>query len=132
VVKKNLPAKQKTQVRSLRWEDSLKKEMATHSSILTWEIQGQRSVAGYSPWGRKRAGHDLATKQQGLFREGGGGLVAKLCPTLATPWTVACQPPLSIQARIMEWVAISFSIGEDRRSNLHDLTSWVEGSLSSM
>ena len=22
---------------------------------------------------------------------GGGGLVAKSCPTLATPWTVACQ-----------------------------------------
>ena len=27
---------------------------------------------------------------------GGGGLVAKLCPTLATPWTVACQAPLSM------------------------------------
>ena len=23
-----------------------------------------------------------------------GGLVAKSCPTLATPWTVACQAPL--------------------------------------
>ena len=43
----------------------------------------------------------------------GGGLVAKLCLTLATPWTVACQAPLSmgiLQARILEWVAISFSI----------------------
>ena len=27
---------------------------------------------------------------------GGGGLVAKLCPTLATPWTATCQAPLSI------------------------------------
>ena len=27
---------------------------------------------------------------------GGGGLVAKLCPTLAIPWTVACQAPLSV------------------------------------
>ena len=26
----------------------------------------------------------------------GGGLVTKLCPTLATPWTVACQIPLSV------------------------------------
>ena len=26
----------------------------------------------------------------------GSGLVAKLCPTLVTPWTVACQPPLSM------------------------------------
>ena len=25
-----------------------------------------------------------------------GGLVAKSCPTLATPWTVACQVPLSM------------------------------------
>lgn len=27
---------------------------------------------------------------------GGGGLIAKLCPTLATPWTVNCQAPLSM------------------------------------
>ena len=26
----------------------------------------------------------------------GSGLVAKSCPTLATPWTVACQAPLSM------------------------------------
>ena len=26
---------------------------------------------------------------------GGGGLVIKSCLTLATPWTVACQAPLS-------------------------------------
>ena len=25
-----------------------------------------------------------------------GSLVAKLCPTLVTPWTVACQAPLSV------------------------------------
>ena len=30
------------------------------------------------------------------LKEGGGGLVTKLCPTLATPWIIACQPPLSI------------------------------------
>ena len=28
---------------------------------------------------------------------GGGGLVAKSCPTLAIPWTVACQAPLSMR-----------------------------------
>ena len=27
---------------------------------------------------------------------GGGGLVAKLCPTLVIPWTVACQSLLSV------------------------------------
>ena len=29
------------------------KEMATHSSTLSWEIPGQRSLAGYSLWGHK-------------------------------------------------------------------------------
>ena len=36
--------------------------MATHS-ILAWESHGQRSLVGYSLWGRKRAGHNLVTKQ---------------------------------------------------------------------
>ena len=41
----------------------------------------------------------------------GCGLITKSCPTLATPWTVACQAALSMgifQARILEGVAISF------------------------
>ena len=37
-VVKNPPAKQETQVQSLRREDPLEKEMATHSSILAWKI----------------------------------------------------------------------------------------------
>ena len=35
---KNMPAVQEIQVRSLGWEDPVEKEMATHSSILTWRI----------------------------------------------------------------------------------------------
>ena len=35
---KTLPATRETLVRSLGQEDSLKKEMATHSSILDWKI----------------------------------------------------------------------------------------------
>ena len=35
---KDLPAKQETQVQSLGSEDTLEKEMGTHSSILAWEI----------------------------------------------------------------------------------------------
>ena len=34
---KRLSAMQETWVRSLRWEDPLEKEMATHSSTLTWK-----------------------------------------------------------------------------------------------
>ena len=41
------------QVRSLGQEDALEEEMETHSSILSWEIYGQRSLAGYSPWVHK-------------------------------------------------------------------------------
>ena len=33
------------------------------SGIIAWEIPWQRSLAGYSPGGYKRVGHDLATKQ---------------------------------------------------------------------
>ena len=42
-----------TQVQSLGQEDALKKEIATHSSILPGELHGQRSLVGYSPRGHK-------------------------------------------------------------------------------
>ena len=35
---KHLSAMQETQVQSLSQEDTLEKEMATHSSTLTWKI----------------------------------------------------------------------------------------------
>ena len=38
LVVKNLPAMQETQVQPPGREDPLEEEMATHSSILTWEI----------------------------------------------------------------------------------------------
>ena len=44
---KNLPAvqeTQETQVRSLHQENPLEKELATHSSLLTWKSHGQRSL----------------------------------------------------------------------------------------
>ena len=44
---------QKTQVQSLGWEDMLEKGTVTQSSILAWEIHGQRSLVGYSPGGPK-------------------------------------------------------------------------------
>ena len=46
---------QHTRVRALSLEDPLEVEMATHSSILAWEIRGQRSRAGHRPWGRKES-----------------------------------------------------------------------------
>ena len=43
---KNLPAMQETGVLFLGWEDPLEKGMATHSSILTFKIHGQRNLVG--------------------------------------------------------------------------------------
>ena len=42
----NLPAMQETWVQSLGREDPLEKEMATHSSILAWEILGTEEQCG--------------------------------------------------------------------------------------
>ena len=51
---------------------------------------------------------------------GGGGLVAKSCPTLCN--SMNCSPPGSsvheiLQARILEWVAIPFSRGSSQHRN---------------
>ena len=46
---------QETQVRSLGQEDPLEKGMATHSSILAWEIPWTEEMGGYSPWGHKES-----------------------------------------------------------------------------
>ena len=45
-------------------EDSLEKEMATHFSILAWEIPWTEDPGGYIPWDHRRVRHDLVTKQQ--------------------------------------------------------------------
>ena len=42
----NLPTKQEMQVQSLGWEDPLEKEMATHISILAWEIPWTEEPSG--------------------------------------------------------------------------------------
>ena len=50
----NLPAMQETQemwVQSLGQEEPLEKEMATHSSILAWEIPRREEPGGLSPLG---------------------------------------------------------------------------------
>ena len=40
---------------------------------------------------------------------GGGGLVAKSCPTLATLWTVVHQAPLSMRlSRVEYWSGLPF------------------------
>ena len=43
---KRLPGMQETWVRSLGWEDSLEKQMATHSSTLAWRIPWREEPGG--------------------------------------------------------------------------------------
>ena len=45
-VVKNLPAKQEMQIRSLGQEEPLEEEMATHSSVLAWEIPWTEGPGG--------------------------------------------------------------------------------------
>ena len=52
---KNLPAKQETWVRSLGQEDPLEKEMATHSSILAWEIPWTEEPGGLQSMGWQKS-----------------------------------------------------------------------------
>ena len=52
---RNLPAMQETQVHSLDREDPLEKEMATHSSILAWEIPWTEELQ-FMGW--QSAGHN--------------------------------------------------------------------------
>ena len=55
---KNLPAMQETWVQSLGQEDTLEKEMATHSSILAWRIPGMEEHGRLQSMGSQRVGHD--------------------------------------------------------------------------
>ena len=118
---KRLPAMWETRVRFLDWEDPLEEEMATHSSILAWRIPWTEQPHGLRSIGLQRVRHDwrdlahttsmlniiywIPTNCQAF----GGGLVANSCPTLATPWTVACQAPLSIAfSRQEHWSGLPF------------------------
>ena len=104
--------------------------------------QGQRSLVGYSSWGHKKSDTTewLRTHKMGIKRHRAkketeetqvrfqGNLkmqqhtwhwneVAQSCPTLCDP--MDCSPPGSsihgiFRARVLEWVAISFSRGSSR------------------
>ena len=55
---KNLPAVRETQVQSLGGEDPLEKGIATHSSILAWEVTWTEEPGGLQSMGSQKVGHD--------------------------------------------------------------------------
>ena len=117
--------------KDLRWEE----KGTTEDEIVGWHHRlngqefgwtlgvgdGQGVLACCGPWGRKESD---TTEQLNWLNEtktvrcyviscnkgcGVGGLVAKLCPTLATPWNVACQAPLSMGFSRQEyWSGLPF------------------------
>ena len=54
-VVKNMPAMQETRVQSLDQEDPLEKKMATHSSILVWEIPWTEEPGGLQSMGLQKS-----------------------------------------------------------------------------
>ena len=99
------------------------------------EFHGQRSLVGYSPWGCKESDLTKHTSRNLTYYTLGSGpssenttvtitenytcymLVTQLCTTLCNP--MDCSPLGSpvreiLQARILEWVAISFSRGSSQ------------------
>ena len=123
---------------------SVEKEMATYSSILTWEIQWTEKPGGLQPMGSQRVRHDWVTKQQkchlyvlswltchlwgirrsenNILRKRGLGfeltlnvpLESRLLLSHVSRVQLRATPPGSpipgiLQARTLEWVAISFS-----------------------
>ena len=53
-----LPTRRETQVQSLGRKDLLEKEMATHSSILAWEIPWTEETGRLQSMRSQRVGHD--------------------------------------------------------------------------
>ena len=47
-----------TRVQSLGWEDTLEKEMATHSSTLAWKIACTEKPGRLQSMGSQRVGHN--------------------------------------------------------------------------
>ena len=74
---------QEIRVQSLGQKDPLEKEVATHSVFLPGKSHGQRSLAGYSPWGHK----ELDTTEQLNMKLPEISLASLMTPLLQTPVT---------------------------------------------
>ena len=117
----------------VRWHHPLEKEMAIHSSTLAWKIPWMEEPDRLQSMGSQRVGpkphpHDSTLGESSREAQSGRRLlvhtyhyitpseseVTQSCPTLCDP--VDCSLSGSsihgiLQARILEWVAISFSRG---------------------
>ena len=112
----NLPVMWDTWVRSLSWEDPLRRGRLPTPVFLPGEFHGQRRLSGYTSWGHKEL--DMTEWQTHIHTYTKQVvcvcvfLVTQSCPNLSNP--MDCSPSGSsvqgiFQAIILEWVAISSS-----------------------
>ena len=78
---KDIPAMQETRVQLLGWEDPLKKGMATHSSILAWEITWTEEPGYLQSMGLQRVGRLPHTEDRTAFSE-------QTCTTSINFWKI--------------------------------------------
>ena len=78
-----------TQVQSLGGKDSLEKGMATHSSILAWEIQWTEEPSGLQPLGSQRVEHNLVTNRQKM--------------SLRVPWANDTEKAMAPHSSTLAW-----------------------------
>ena len=114
--------------------DPLEKGIATHSSILPGEFHGQRSLVGYSLWGCEQLD---TTEWPKLSLSTVTFILKYVCVFSSSIVSDSLQPmdyslPGSsvhgiLQARILEWVAISYSRGSSRPRGGTSLScfSWI-------
>ena len=100
---KTPPANAEQGLQTLGQERPLEKEMATHSSILAWEIpwteepgklQSQFSSVQFGP----QSSPNLCNLMNSVYAQ-----MLQSCLTLCDPWTVACQAPLSMGFSTQEY-----------------------------
>ena len=112
---------QETWVQSLGWEDPLEKGMATRSGNFAWEIPQTEdfslttcSFPPFLSWDQPNCLRLMVPPSGMIFKKtsAAAAKVLQWCPTLCDP--IDGSPPGStvpgiLQARTLEWVAISFS-----------------------
>ena len=94
---------QELQVPSLDWEDSLEKEMATHSSIPAWEIPWTQEPSQLQSIGSQRVRHDKSHGQRSL---------------------VGCSPRSRWESGTTEWLHFHFYALEKEMATYSSVLAW--------
>ena len=90
---------------------------------MTGKSHGQRRLASYSPWGHKRVGHDLETKQQQYSLCEQTALVSPFISCwisqLFSPFfTIVSHPAMNIRVQVFMWTRVSISLRHIRSGGI--------------